>query len=160
MRIKTVGRHHKKYCRHCDAASGICVPLKYEISFWKQKRKWGYFLWYHYSKRNYVSNDVKLDFFTYFTKVMLTLSMGNGSVAARGSLTTSTSETENEWSYNSTVPYAFMSRRVTVLPSHCIWLWHTQTEHYYYYHHHHHHHHHHLLYAGYLYLYSWEKICP
>ena len=28
---------------------------------------------------------------------------------------------------------------------------------YYYYHHHHHHH---LLYAGYLYLYSWNKLCP
>ena len=28
---------------------------------------------------------------------------------------------------------------------------------YYYYHHHHHHH---LLYAGYLYLYSWDKLCP
>ena len=28
--------------------------------------------------------------------------------------------------------------------------------HYYYYHHHHHH----LLYAGYLYLYSWDKLCP
>ena len=29
-------------------------------------------------------------------------------------------------------------------------------------HHHqyHHHHHHHLLYAGYLYLYSWYKLCP
>ena len=32
---------------------------------------------------------------------------------------------------------------------------------YYYYHHHnHHHHHHYLLYAGYLYMYSWDKPCP
>jgi len=36
---------------------------------------------------------------------------------------------------------------------------------YYYYHHHHHHHHyhhnhHHRLYAGYLYLHSWEKLFP
>ena len=31
---------------------------------------------------------------------------------------------------------------------------------YYYYYCHHHHHHHHLLYAGYLYLYSWDKLCP
>ena len=31
---------------------------------------------------------------------------------------------------------------------------------YYYYHHHHHYHHHHLLYAGYVYLYSWDKLCP
>ena len=31
---------------------------------------------------------------------------------------------------------------------------------YYYYHHHHHYYHHHLLYAGYLYLYSWYKLCP
>ena len=32
---------------------------------------------------------------------------------------------------------------------------------YYYYHHYHiHHHHHHLLYARYLYLYSWDKLCP
>jgi len=35
--------------------------------------------------------------------------------------------------------------------------------HYYYYHHNlyqHHHHHHHVLYAGYIYLYSWDKLCP
>ena len=31
---------------------------------------------------------------------------------------------------------------------------------YYYYYHHHHHHHHRLLYAGYLYLHSWDKLCP
>jgi len=31
---------------------------------------------------------------------------------------------------------------------------------YYYYYYYHHHHHHHLLYAGYFYLYSWEKLCP
>ena len=31
---------------------------------------------------------------------------------------------------------------------------------YYYYYYHHHHHHHNLLYAGYLYLYSWDKLCP
>ena len=31
---------------------------------------------------------------------------------------------------------------------------------YYYYCYRHHHHHHHLLYAGYLYLYSWDKLCP
>ena len=35
---------------------------------------------------------------------------------------------------------------------------------YYYYHHHHHHNHHHqhlhLLYARYLYLHSWDKLCP
>ena len=31
---------------------------------------------------------------------------------------------------------------------------------YYYHYHHHHHHHHHLLYAGYLYSYSWDKLCP
>jgi len=31
---------------------------------------------------------------------------------------------------------------------------------YYYYYYHHHHHHHHLLYAGYLYTYSWDKPCP
>jgi len=31
---------------------------------------------------------------------------------------------------------------------------------YYYHHHHHHHHHHHPLYARYLYLYSWDKLCP
>ena len=28
------------------------------------------------------------------------------------------------------------------------------------YYHHHHHHHHHLLYAGYFYLYSRDKLCP
>ena len=31
---------------------------------------------------------------------------------------------------------------------------------YYYYYYYHHHHHHHFLYAGYLYLYSWDKLCP
>jgi len=31
---------------------------------------------------------------------------------------------------------------------------------YYYYHHHHRRRRHHLLYAGYLYLYSREKLCP
>jgi hypothetical protein len=31
---------------------------------------------------------------------------------------------------------------------------------YYYYYHHHHHHHNYLLYAGYLYIYSWNKQCP
>ena len=31
---------------------------------------------------------------------------------------------------------------------------------YYYYYYYHHHHHHHLLYAGYLYLYSSDKLCP
>ena len=31
---------------------------------------------------------------------------------------------------------------------------------YYYYYYYYHHHHHHLLYAGYLYLYSRDKLCP
>jgi len=30
----------------------------------------------------------------------------------------------------------------------------------YYYHHHHHYHHHYHFYAGYLYIYSWDKPCP
>ena len=33
-------------------------------------------------------------------------------------------------------------------------------DYYYYYYHHHHYHHRHLLYAGYLYLCSWDKLCP
>ena len=31
---------------------------------------------------------------------------------------------------------------------------------YYLYYHHHHHHYHHLRHAGYLYLYSWDRLCP
>jgi len=29
-----------------------------------------------------------------------------------------------------------------------------------YYYYYYYHHHHHLLYAGYLHLYSWDKLCP
>ena len=40
------------------------------------------------------------------------------------------------------------------------WLSFSYLDYYYYYYYYHHHHHHHLLYAGYLYWYSWDKLCP
>ena len=142
------------YRKPWEVQSAWCAPLGSLLHIRTHHRPpqppcWCWRGWWHHQQRSRTAQSQ-----TCTEKDSSTAHMPHPKVKGNSSKETSNYELHSYSLYSSS--RGFNSDRPNDLLLQLLPLTLLQIIYYYYYYHHHHH----LLYAGYLYLYSWDKLCP